>query len=247
MSRQIRMITILILILSSAFVVQAQDTTPIAYGEVVSGEITNDTFEVAYSFSGAAGDVVVVEMRRANTDSDLYNAAIVLTGPSGDRLANSTDYFAYEGAEAIVAVELPEDGEYTILATRDDGRTGDEVGEYTLKLFQPEELSKEAIQGEVTNDTQDQYYVVRSGGSFQVSYLVLESNYAPLVDISFINEEGYPESAASLSGLRLDGGSVRVFAEDGELYLVAIVADDLDYLFDEDIQVSYELSATPAE
>jgi len=243
MTKRIIVLLVVLLLISASLLVQAQDATPLQYGDTVTGEITDETFEVSYVFAGTQSDVVVVEMRRANTDSGLYNAAVVLLGPGGDILADSTDYYAYEGAEAIIAAELPEDGKYTILATRDNGRTGDETGEYTLKLLQPEVLSDATTQGDMNNKTQDQYYVVRSSGSFAVSYRVLDSNYAPLVDVSYINEDGYPESAASLSGLRLDAGRVEVFAEDGELYLVAIVADDLDYLFEEDIQISYELSA----
>ncbi len=247
MSKAVGVIYILLLSFSMTFLAQAQDSTPVKYGSTVSGEITADAFEIPYTFSGEQGDIVVVEMRRANTDSGLYNAAVVILDPSGSIVADSTDYIAYEGAEALVALELSEAGDYTILATRDSGRTGDETGEFVLKLFQPEILGKKPIQGEMTNETQDQYYVVVSNGSFTVSYRVIESNYAPLVDVSYINEDGYFESAASMSGLRLDAGTTQVFAEAGELYVVAIVADDLDYLFDEDVQVSYELGVSAAE
>jgi hypothetical protein len=246
MLKRVSVLFFVSLFVSTAFFAQAQDNTPIEYGETVEGEITDDAYEVGYSFSGTAGDVVVIEMRRANTDSGLYNAAVVLLDPSGSTLADSTDYFAYEGAQALVAAELPEDGDYTILATRDDGRTGDEVGEYVIKLFQPDILSEEPIQAEMNNETQDQYYVIQSEGSFEFTYTVSSATYAPLVDVNLVTEDGYPETAASLSGLRLDSGTVKVFAE-GELYLVAVVADDLDYLFDEDIQISYEVSVTAAE
>jgi hypothetical protein len=247
MSKTISIIGILVLWLAMTLFAQAQDSTPIGYGDVVNGEITADEFEIPYTFKGAEGDIVVVEMRRANTDSGLYNAALVVLDPGGSLIADSADYIAYEGAEALVAVQLPENGEYTVLATRDSGRSGEETGEFVLKLFNPEILGEEPIEGEVTNDTQDQYYAVVADGSFTVDYRVLSSNYAPLVDVSYVNEDGYFESAASVSGLRLDAGSMQVFAESGELYVVAIVADDLDYLFDEDVQVAYELSSSPAE
>jgi hypothetical protein len=247
MSKTVRLIGILILSLSMTLLAQAQDSTPIGYDDTVNGEITADAFEIPYTFKGAEGDIVLVEMRRANTDSGLYNAALVVLDPGGSLIADSADYIAYEGAEAIVAVELPENGEYTILATRDSGRSGEEIGEFVLKLFNLEILGEELIEGEVTNDTQDQYYAVVANGSFTVNYRVLSSNYAPLVDVNYVNEDGYFESAGSMSGLRLDAGSVQVFAEAGELYVVAIVADDLDYLFEEDVQVSYELSSSAAE
>lgn len=247
MSKAISAICILILSFSMTLLTQAQDATSIGYGETINGEITEDEFEIPYTFSGTAGDVVLVEMRRANTDSNLYNAAVVVLDPSGSLIADSADYIAYEGAEGIVALQLPEDGDYTILATRNSGRSGDETGEYLLKLFQLDVLGKKPIQGEVTNETQDQYYAVFADGSFTVKYSVSSSNYAPLVDVNYVNEDGYFESAGSLSGLRLDAGSVQIFAEAGQLYVVAIVADDLDYLFDEDVQVAYELSVSAAE
>src|SRR5688572_6722362 len=122
MSKTVRAICILILSLSMTLLAQAQDATPIGYGETVSGEITADAFEIPYIFSGEQGDIVLVEMRRANTDSGLYNAAVVVLDPSGSLIADSADYIAYEGAEAVVTVELPESGDYTVLATRDSGR-----------------------------------------------------------------------------------------------------------------------------
>jgi hypothetical protein len=247
MSKAVSVIGILILSLAMTLFAQAQDSTPISYGDVVNGEITDDEFEIPYTFKGAEGDIVVVEMRRANTDSGLYNAAVVVLDPGGSLIADSADYISYEGAEGLVAIQLPENGEYTVLATRDSGRSGDETGEFVLKLFNVEILGEEPIEREVTNDTEDQYYAVLADGSFTVNYRVLSSNYAPLVDVSYVNEDGYFESAASVSGLRLDAGSMQVFAESGELYIVAIVADDLDYLFDEDVQVAYELSSSSAE
>jgi hypothetical protein len=247
MSKASGVIFVLILSLSMTLLVQAQDATSIGYGETINGEITDDEFEIPYTFSGTAGDVVLVEMRRANSDSGLYNAAVVVLDPSGSLIADSADYIAYEGAEGIVALQLPEDGDYTVLATRDSGRSGDETGEYILKLFQLDVLGKKPIQGEVTNETQDQYYAVLADGSFTVKYSVSSSNYAPLVDVNYVNEDGYFESAGSLSGLRLDAGTVQIFAEAGQLYVVAIVADDLDYLFDEDVQVAYELSVSSVE
>jgi hypothetical protein len=246
MFKRIVVLSILLLVIAMSSQAFAQDGTPIKYGDTTSGEITNDTFEVSYLFSGTQGDVVVVEMRRANSDSGLYNAALLLLAPDGSLLADSTDYFAYEGADALIAAELPEDGKYTLLATRDNGRTGDEEGEYTLKLLQPVELSETPTQGNVNNDIQDQYYVVRPGGSFNIDYRFLDGNYAPLVDVYFINETGYPESVATLSGVRMDHGTVEVFADEGELFVVAIVVDDLDYMFTDDIDASYEVSSAPA-
>ena len=69
--KQISVGFVLLLFVSMTFAAQAQDATPIQYGEIVNGEITEDEYEIAYNFSGTQGDIVVIEMRRANTDSGL--------------------------------------------------------------------------------------------------------------------------------------------------------------------------------
>lgn len=60
------------LIMFASVAVQAKaKTTPIAYGDLVEGEISAKITEINYVLSVTDGDVVVLDMRRSK-DSELY-------------------------------------------------------------------------------------------------------------------------------------------------------------------------------
>jgi hypothetical protein len=113
----------------------------IEYGDVVRGEITNETFEELWVFEGQAGDVVTITMRAL--DGASLDPTLILLRPDG-ALARENDDAAAAGTNEIgqldsqiVEYELREDGTYTIVATRFGG--SDEVGgegRYELSLVE---------------------------------------------------------------------------------------------------------------
>jgi hypothetical protein len=58
---------------------------------------------------------------------------VVLLTPEGDYLAESSD-FLYETYAQVQDVTLPEDGVYTVVATRYMGAIGVSAGNYTLTV-----------------------------------------------------------------------------------------------------------------
>lgn len=209
---------------------------------MVEGEITNNEYEVAYEFSGSIGDFIVVEMRRADSDSQLYNANLILLDENGDELVDITDYYGYSGADAVLAAELEADGTYTILATRDDGSEGDDEGEYTLKLLNLAPLKDNAAEAQLDNDAGDQYFLIQAEEDVVISYAALDGNYAPLITINDISD-GYPNSITQISGVRLNTANVTVEADEGEYLLVVVSANPIDYLFS-DIEVEFSISVS---
>ena len=126
-------ISVLILALA-AFGVQAQDA--IAAGDTVTGELTEDTFAVEYAYEGTADEVIVITLAPVDVMGELGSPAIVVRDASG------TDLVRYDGyGTSNVVVLLPEDGTYTIVATRTDDKAGTSVGEYTLNVAAPQELA----------------------------------------------------------------------------------------------------------
>ena len=107
----------------------------IAYGETVSGVITDDAYAQDWTFQGNAGDVVTITMIDIST-GDTLDPYLYLLGPDGSEIASNDDAEADIGLfnSQIVGVTLPVSGTYTIRATRFGEDFGSSTGEYTLTL-----------------------------------------------------------------------------------------------------------------
>jgi hypothetical protein len=99
-------------VLLLAMPVFAQDA--ITYDEAVTGEITNDTPEISYTFEGNVGDTITISMTAVGAQFDTY---LHLLGPDGEEVAVNDDSGGMLNS-LIGPLSLPEDGTYTIVATR---------------------------------------------------------------------------------------------------------------------------------
>jgi hypothetical protein len=113
----------------------AVDTTGgvLNYGEMVTGEITDNNFRQFWTFRGAAGDIVDLVMTATGGDLDAY---LALTGPSGNILA-TTDTGGMGRDAGLFSFRLPASGIYTVTARRagqDFGAGGETAGTYDLEL-----------------------------------------------------------------------------------------------------------------
>lgn len=147
-------------LLFSAVVVNAQDTaTPLEFGELVEGEITNEQFEVRYSFAGRSGDIIVIEMRAVDTLGDLDEPAILLLDEKGSIVDDTLDTSSFN--RAILVTTLPDTATYTVIASRKGGRSGESVGEYTLEMILPRIIRNgDKVNDSATNDGRTRYYVL---------------------------------------------------------------------------------------
>ncbi len=100
--------------------------------EWVTGTLTADAFEVNYTISVAAGDIVLIEMYAALGTYDL-DPALELSDSLGGLLDENDDTV---GLGAVIIFEAPADGDYTILATRALGVDGSSEGDYILRASQ---------------------------------------------------------------------------------------------------------------
>lgn len=109
----------------------AVEATAIEYGTSIDGTITNENNEALYTFMGAAGDEITIEM----TAAESLDTLLILLGPDNAEVAFNDDFDAEAGFDAaIVDFILPESGEYTIIATRYEGGGAASEGDYTLTL-----------------------------------------------------------------------------------------------------------------
>ncbi len=100
-----------------------QGSGSIAYGDTVSGEITEPNIRDQWTFEGSRGDLIVITM-----DSNDFDTFLDLQ-QNGQSIASNDDYNGLNSQ--IGPFALPEDGAYTIIA-RPLSETA--TGSYTLAL-----------------------------------------------------------------------------------------------------------------
>jgi len=150
LTRLLVLMLLLGLLVVAVFPAMAQDT--IEYGDVVEGEIEEES-EVEYFFEGAAGDVIVAHLWSTNLDDDLTAITLELRDANGDDIITSS----YTLREATVSAVLEDDGEYSIAVITDTSYGG----EYALAVYNLEVLgSGDTAEGSIDGDSEDQYFAV---------------------------------------------------------------------------------------
>lgn len=230
----------------AAFGVQAQDA--ITLDEPVQGELTEDAFAVEYTYKGAADDVLVITLAPVDVFGELNNPALIVRGPSGDELLRYDGF----GTSTIVTL-LPEDGTYTIVATRTDDAEGTSVGEYTLSVIQPGEIALGDTSEMSITSEQTVYYVYRGEDPFTLSYVRTEGVggedvFAPEFTINTIDTEISPgtlDTVATVGGPLASQGMVGVIPG-GDVYIIKVGQALFDFYFDT-LETTYTITIEAAE
>jgi hypothetical protein len=97
-----------------------------------NGTISVVDWRVHYVFSAEAGDSIRVEM---NTDSPHLDPLLILEDSEGERLTENDDTIEGSDNAAIVNFVIPEDGQYTIVATRRGEEDSPYIGNYQLSFL----------------------------------------------------------------------------------------------------------------
>jgi hypothetical protein len=225
----------LLLILAALFMVSvvgvtaAQDATPLTLGEAVEGEITNDEFEILYSFEGSAGQVALIQMWQSPDAEEYVDTELILQGPSGSDIASGPgDPALY--SQATIAMELPEDGTYTIIATRYEGRTGESVGPFVLVANIVEPLvAGSKVDATIYGYDSDlrnvpQQYVVQGSGATKISFTQeIDDLFPDLKLYPWVDGEEYSTPLFTLDDTsKVSSAVVSVELEDGALYILTV-------------------------
>ncbi len=155
--------------------------TPIVYGASVEGSIEDSAHTVLYSFEGGRRDRVAISMR--TTRGDLV-PAVVLLDADGRELARSWDEVADDAQ--ISGFDLPEDGNYTIVATRVGRIFGSTTGVFELTLdadpnspeagiFSEELAYADELSGEITDEVPALSYTFAAGLGDVISISMVET------------------------------------------------------------------------
>ncbi len=93
------------------------------YGDNVVGSISADTPLAFYTFSGAAGDLVTIQVIGVTPGLD---PAVSLNAPNQQQLAsNDNDPASFGQTDAGISYNLPQNGVYTVLVSSVTGAPGD--------------------------------------------------------------------------------------------------------------------------
>lgn len=122
-------------------------TTLIAYDQTLTGTIDDGATSQNYVFTGLGGDIIRISMRAASGST--LDTLVQLLDESGTVIAENDDILPGENRNSLLELSLPDDGQYTIVATRYepiDGTTAS-TGAYELQLslVPPEQIGINAI------------------------------------------------------------------------------------------------------
>ncbi len=220
----------LVLLLIPVTTSYAQDA--LEAGVPVRGEITNDAFEVEYTFSGTADSVVIIEMLAEDDDgfmNDLVGQLILLDS-EGSVVVDTSDHFSF--GDSVLVTQLAADDDYTVIATREDGRSGESEGEYTLKLSIPEAIEVGGkVEGETSSEAGVLYYIIETEEDFVVGYSKSAGDFNPEILLSVVAESNSEiEDYAQFSG---QVTNVAMGDIPAGLYVVSIQEALFDFNFDE--------------
>jgi hypothetical protein len=220
----------------------AQDALEV--GTPVRGEITNAEFEVEYTFSGAADSVVIIELLAEDDEgfmNELYGQ-VILVNSSGEVVVDTADNFTF--GDATLVTQLPADDEYTIIATREDGRAGESEGEFTLILNVPDVLGfGDVAEGAASSEGEALYYVVEAEEDFELSYNKNAGDFDPEILISTVADNNSDtEDYASINGSITN---VSIGDIPAGLYIIE-VDDALFSFYWDEVTADFTLSVEPA-
>ncbi|MDX2162695.1 MAG: hypothetical protein SF162_15350 [bacterium] len=219
MSKRLSLLVLFVVVMSAVVMpAAAQETQSIAYGESVEGVMSNTAFEFEYTFEGEEGDIVAADVRLAESGA-FGTPELFLLGPDGDTLIEFTGFIRL--GEALVFAQLPESGEYTVILTRRDGRSGDDEGAFVFSLYQPQILTPgESVDGEINIDTGNQYYAIEGGAPATLRYSWSDANSSVPTFRVYAYEDVAP-AAAVVTRYPEIGGSVVVDGSE-PFYLLAV-------------------------
>lgn len=218
-------------------VLAQEDSNTIAYGDTVVGEITNREFEIEYTFTGKADDVVVIEMHQVDVLGDLDHPVIMVLDTEYNPLWDTGSY-----GSAVLAAMLPYDGEYVILATRSDGRAGDSVGEYTLTISNLPLLEAGVpVEGDVSSEGVVYYAVDATKGPFTINYAKTSGDFFPEIVVNDISEAEL-DDIASMTGTFVSGSmTIDPAYANGDVLVILLHEGLWDWNYDE-IRATYTLT-----
>lgn len=246
-------LSLLIIVMAFPIASMAQDSSTIVYDQVVTGEITADSYEIPYQFDGQEGDVILVEMK-STSENPRLDSYLRLLGPNGDELWSDDD--SGGNLNSLVGpFTLPETGTFTIIATRFQQAEGSSTGSFELvvKLAQITTLFLDetvTIALEDGNEFAFFNYTASADGVFDTR--VGGVNGAGAINVTIIDENGsylggfFVASGSTLmtTPFYLDAGDQILFSVRREANYATVTPEQPTGMIQFDMTL-FEVDATP--
>lgn len=235
-----RVILTLILAVASFLAVLAPVAAQeaIEAGTVYEGEITDENWSAIYTYEGTGGEIIAIELFPVDILADYDNPSITILDSADTELATLDGF-----GETTLVYQIPEDGTYTIIASRRDGEAGTSVGEYTLLLTSAEVLEVgQTISGSI-DERGARFYVYEGDADFSIAFN--RSGTLP-VSVTIANPPDrtvYLDELATVAGV-FDQVSLGSYVG-GNTYVIVI--DEVISFSMEPLSAEYELAVNAAE
>lgn len=179
MTKIFKLVVIFMLVSMMAMVVSAQDSESIEYDETVTGELDSQTYEQSYSFEGEEGDTIIIRMT-ATSEEPRLDSYLFLEDAQGNELAFDDDS-AGNLNSLLGPFTLPEDGTYTVIASRFQQENGTSEGTYDLRVSMADTLEielNESLEIELNADDMVGIYtfVAEESAIYQLNYRLLDGD-----------------------------------------------------------------------
>lgn len=177
-------IYVVILLVSILSCLEAQDTEiPILeYGDKIRAKLPLSSLESEFQFEGKAGDIIVIDVRDNDTLSGLY-PEITLLNKRGVQIASTSYMDDNVDNLAMMPIELPVDGRYTILVTPGEFSFVQHDAPFTLRLLQPQILESGIAVRESVESDFPAYYVFLAETAFTVEYELLGGKFSWMLSL----------------------------------------------------------------
>lgn len=241
MKKHLTMLLLLVFCIVGSLPVHAQEA--LQYGTPITAEMTADNYEFTYTFDGKVDDIVVISMNAVDVLGDLNNTKLTLQDGSGTLIA---EYQSFSSNRLFA--QLPETATYTVIATRPDGASGADVGEFTLSVDTvPVVEIGASVTNTISSEENAHYYAYNGDTDFYITYKKSGGDFFPEVSVNtigFIENDGQLNAVGSMNGGSFNIGSIGTFTG-GALYIIAVDEALFDFNFSE-VTADYTLDILDA-
>lgn len=202
-------------LLAGSAVTQAQTT--IGFGDTITGEINSEFDQISYEFKGETGMVALFSLDAEGTD---FNRPIITLRDAENREIESTGE-EYSFREAILAVEITQNGLYDVIVSRLPNRPED-AGTFTMDVIAPIALIPgETLSGTAQNDAAPNYYYMQQVGPLQLDFTNLDTSLITGVTVYEI-QGGELINIATAYGSGIRSNTMSLVGEPGQTYIVTV-------------------------
>lgn len=245
MMRKHSLLVLIIGLLSavSLMTASAQPRTPLVMGEFVKGNITDENYEAWYTFTGTAGDMVLIEVIPDSLQFNL-DPTVELRNSNNETIALNDDF---NFPVSLIIAKLPVDGDFSVVVSRAGGVEGDTAGDFNLRATTVQPVSSGAvINAEVSSDASalPLRYVLNPAADQTIEITFSQAigeNYAGIRILKWVSDSS-PDVLMNLdSTAQLSKAVLTVNLEADNFYIIQLAQTSYSFTETIDFPVTLEI------